>query len=176
VIRALFVLIAAVALSGCDLTMTRQPRYGYQSKAPLFPDDTESQTPPDGVVAQGAPAWKNAAASPPAATPALLARGRERHAIFCQPCHGVAGDGDGVIVQRGFPRPPSYQDLKVRGASGAQLFDVITHGYGVMFPYAERIPPEDRWAIVAYVRALEVAHDLGAPNPPPAVGGQGGRT
>ena len=172
--RRLLLLALALGLTGCDLTMTRQPKYGAQAPAALFPNDSESQTPPDGTVAQGAVAWTQAAQTPPPATPALLARGRERHAIFCQPCHGASGDGDGVIVQRGFPRPPSYQDAKVRGASGAQLFGAITNGYGVMFPYAERIPPQDRWAIVAYVRALEVAHDLGAPNPPPARGGAGG--
>ena len=100
--------------------------------------------------------------------------GHERHDIFCKPCHGVSGAGDGTIVARGFPPPPPYWDLKVAAATPAHLFDVITHGYGVMYPYAERIPPADRWAIVAYVRALEVAHTQGAPDVKPPAGSSGG--
>ncbi|WP_216839084.1 cytochrome c [Caulobacter sp. S45] len=167
--------VACPTLAGCDISMERQGKYKTEAPAPLFADGTSAQTPPDDTVAQGALAEEQAAQTPPPATPALLARGRERHDIFCKPCHGVSGEGDGMIVSRGFPRPPSYQDPHVRQATAAHLFDVITHGSGVMFPYAERIPAQDRWAIVAYIRALETTHDLdisGRPSPRTA-GGRG---
>ena len=173
VLAATFALVA-MALGGCDLTMTRQPKYGPQAAAALFANGTSAQLPPEGTVSQDAQADAQAAATPPPVTLALVQRGAERHEIFCQPCHGVSGAGDGIIVARGFPRPPAYWDQKVAAAPPQHLFDVITHGYGVMYPYAERIPPADRWAIVAYVRALEVAHGRGAPDVPPPAGSHGG--
>lgn len=94
-------------------------------------------------------------ANPLPLSAATLARGRERFDIFCAPCHGPLGDGDGLVVRRGFPHPPSYHAARVRNAPDAHFFGVITHGYGAMYPYADRIPPADRWAIVAYVRALQ---------------------
>jgi mono/diheme cytochrome c family protein len=86
---------------------------------------------------------------------ALLARGRERYDIYCSPCHGFSGHGDGMIVQRGFPTPPSYHSARLRSADAQHFFDVITHGYGVMYSYAARVEPRDRWAIIAYIRALQ---------------------
>ncbi len=87
-----------------------------------------------------------------------LERGRDRYRIFCQPCHGIAGDGNGYIVERGFPAPPSYHSDAQRALSDQTLFDVIEHGYGAMYPHGDRIDPNDGWAIVAYVRALQRAH------------------
>jgi hypothetical protein len=84
-----------------------------------------------------------------------LQRGRERYDIFCTPCHGLSGSGDGMIVRRGFPAPPSYHTARLRAAPAQHFFDVISNGYGVMYSYAPRIEPRDRWAIVAYVRALQ---------------------
>jgi mono/diheme cytochrome c family protein len=86
-----------------------------------------------------------------------LQRGRERFGIYCAPCHGAAGDGNGYITRRGFPHPLTYHSDRLRAASDAYFFDVITHGYGVMYPYASRVSPEDRWAIVAYIRALQLS-------------------
>jgi mono/diheme cytochrome c family protein len=143
---------AAIALAGCD-NMANQPRlkpyevpYGSRINWPLKPvpntvarDDTEG--PP----------------SPPAVTMALLERGRQRFDINCSPCHGRTGRGDGMIVQRGFPRPPSYFIERLRGAPNQHFYDVITHGYGAMYPYADRVDPPDRWAIVAYIRALQAS-------------------
>ncbi len=162
-------------LVGCDLTMTKQPKYGPQAAAALFASGTSAQAPPEGTVAQDTQSLAQASSIPPPVTLALVERGHERHDIFCKPCHGASGAGDGTIVARGFPPPPPYWDARVAAATPAHLFDVITHGYGVMYPYAERIPPADRWAIVAYVRALEVAHAQGAPDVQPPAGSHGGR-
>lgn len=93
----------------------------------------------------------------PPVTPALLARGRERFDIFCAPCHSVVGDGDGFVARRGFPHPPSYHTDRLRNASDAHLYAVITHGYGAMYPYALRLTPADRLAVIAYVRALQLS-------------------
>jgi mono/diheme cytochrome c family protein len=90
---------------------------------------------------------------------ALLARGRERFDIFCAPCHGRVGDGSGMIVQRGFPRPPSFHIDRLRAAPPQHFFDVITNGHGAMYSYAARVPPADRWAIAAYIRALQASQD-----------------
>lgn len=89
----------------------------------------------------------------------VLQRGRERFDIYCAPCHGRTGDGHGMIPQRGFPAPPSYHIDRLREAPVGHFFDVMTHGYGVMYPYAARVEPADRWAIVAYIRVLQLSHD-----------------
>ena len=90
-------------------------------------------------------------------TPALLARGRERYGIYCEPCHGIAGDGHGVVPSRGFPQPPDFHKAPLLTAPSRLFVDTITNGYGVMFSYADRVPPADRWAIAAYVRALQLS-------------------
>ncbi len=87
----------------------------------------------------------------------LLERGRQRFDIFCAPCHGPVGDGDGMIVRRGFPHPPSYHGARLRAAPASHFLDVITHGHGVMYSYAARVAPADRWAIIAYIRALQLS-------------------
>lgn len=143
---------AAIALTACD-NMANQPKlnpyelpYGAQARWPA--------TPPPNIVA------RDDALHPPAAPPvtmALLERGRQRFDIYCAPCHGRSGDGNGMIVQRGFPHPPSYDSDALRNAPSQHFYDVITHGYGVMFPYADRVEPADRWAIVAYIRALQAS-------------------
>ena len=92
-------------------------------------------------------------------TRSLLERGRSRYDIYCAPCHSEAGDGDGMIVRRGFPRPPSFHSERLRSASDEHLYAVITHGYGVMYSYAGRVPPDDRRAIVAYIRALQLSQN-----------------
>ncbi len=85
----------------------------------------------------------------------VLERGRERFNIYCSPCHGQTGEGNGMIVQRGFPAPPSYHIDRLRQAPVGHFYDVITQGYGVMYSYAERVEPADRWAIAAYIRVLQ---------------------
>ena len=96
-------------------------------------------------------------ANPLPTTKALLIRGRQRFDIYCAPCHGRSGDGAGMIVQRGFPAPPSYHTDRMRDAPDSHFYQVISDGYGVMYPYADRITPHDRWAIVAYIRALQLS-------------------
>lgn len=111
---------------------------------------------PPGTVPRGAHADAAALAPPgPEVTPALIARGRERFLVFCSPCHGAAGRRDGVVTSRGFPQPPSYHEERLRAVPPAYVVGVITEGKGAMSPYAGRIPPEDRWAIAHYVKALQ---------------------
>ena len=88
---------------------------------------------------------------------ALLERGQQRFNIYCSPCHSRAGDGNGMVVQRGFPHPPSYFADNLVKAPNQHFYDVITNGYGAMFPYAARVAPADRWAIIAYIRALQAS-------------------
>ena len=89
----------------------------------------------------------------------VLARGRERYNIFCAPCHGRTGDGNGMIARRGFRHPPSYHIYRLRNAPVGHYYDVITHGFGSMYDYADRVAPRDRWAIIAYIRALQLSQN-----------------
>jgi mono/diheme cytochrome c family protein len=159
-------LLLPLALAGCD-QMRVQPRYDAFARAALFADGQVNQTPPDGTVAREDAAWRAAAQTRPPMTPALLARGQARYRIACVQCHGEAGDGDGVVVSRGFPRPPAFTSAQVRALSSAQIVDVIAHGYGVMYPHADRVAPADRWAIAAYVQALQLSQ-AAVPNALPA--------
>jgi mono/diheme cytochrome c family protein len=141
-----------LAIAACD-NMANQPKrlpyelpYGAQADWPALP--------PPGIVARDQPFGQPA---PPAVTMALLERGRQRFDIYCSPCHSRVGDGNGMIVQRGFPRPPSYFADYLLKAPNQHFYDVITNGYGAMFPYAARVAPADRWAIVAYIRALQAS-------------------
>ena len=165
---------AALALAGCD-NMANQPRmkpyevpYGSQVDWPMKP-------PPNAIARDD----QSKPPSPPAVSMALLERGRQRFDIDCSPCHGRTGEGDGMIVQRGFPRPPSYFSEKLRNAPNQHFYDVITRGYGVMVPYGDRVEPADRWAIVAFIRALQFSQHADVAALPPAVrarlDGAGGR-
>jgi mono/diheme cytochrome c family protein len=145
-------LLLLLSLSGCDLSMTKQARHDPQGGATLWPGGpAASDAAPAGSIAQDQPARDAAASTPPHLDAALMARGQEQYRIFCTPCHVEDGRGMGRVVQRGFPAPPPF---------GAQdnpkhIVDAITHGYGVMYPFADRIEPSDRWAIAAYIEALK---------------------
>ena len=102
-------------------------------------------------------------------TPKLLARGHERFDAICAECHGRTGDGNGMVVQRGFPVPPSYHLDRMRNAPLGHFFDVITNGYGAMFSYAAQVEPQDRWAIAAYIRALQLSQHANPNDLPPDV-------
>lgn len=106
-------------------------------------------------LSSGRAAGKPLAKSPVAVTRSLLLRGQERFNIYCSPCHGRLGDGQGMIVQRGFPHPPDYAIPRLRKAPLGHYYDVMTNGYGVMYSYAHSIPVKDRWAIASYIRVLQ---------------------
>jgi len=156
-VKPIVALGLAVLLAGCDLSMTQQDKYTTYSPASLWADGTSARPLPAHVVAQGDVARDKQAADPPRVTPALLARGRERFNIYCSPCHGLDGKGDGIVAKRGFPPPPSYLEPRLLAAPASSFYDTITHGYGVMYSYAARVDPPDRWAIVAYIRALQLS-------------------
>jgi mono/diheme cytochrome c family protein len=110
-------------------------------------------------------------------TTGLLARGRQQFGIYCAVCHGADGYGQGMVVQRGFPAPPSFHTERLRQAPAGHFFDVMTRGYGVMYPYVSRVSPADRWAITAYIRALQLSQHApgaalpaGMQPPPPGAG------
>lgn len=161
-------LIAAIGalLAACDQNMDVQPRYSEYSRSPLFRGSVLRRPPPN-TVARDDLEREKAASTKPALSAELLARGRERFGIFCSPCHGAVGDGTGIIVQRGMPRPTSYHDDRLRAADDQYFFDVITNGHGAMYSYASRVQPGDRWAIVAYIRALQLSRHASLDDVPP---------
>ncbi|MBB3019702.1 mono/diheme cytochrome c family protein [Microvirga lupini] len=117
---------------------------------------------PPGTIPRGVSAQAAALAPPgPEPTPVLLARGEERFKAFCTPCHGVSGHGDGPVVPRGFSPPPSYYEERLRALTPEQVVQVITQGKGRMFPYADRVLPEDRWAIAHYIKELQMRGGVG---------------
>jgi mono/diheme cytochrome c family protein len=160
---------AGTALAGCDLSMTQQRKLTTYAPTALWPDGTSARPLPDYVVAQGDVERAAAAKTPPPMTAALLARGKQRYGIFCAPCHGLAGDGDGIIAAHGFPAPPSYNIDRLLATPAQHFYDVITSGYGVMYSYADRIDPQDRWAIAAYIRALQLSRRATVADVPEAV-------
>jgi mono/diheme cytochrome c family protein len=137
--------------------MTEQRKYNTYAAAPAWSNGASARPLPDDTVAQGDVERAKAASTPPPVSDALLARGRGRFDVYCAPCHGLAGDADGIIVAHGFPRPPSYQVDRLLAAPAQHFYDVITKGYGVMYSYADRVDPHDRWAIAAYIRALQLS-------------------
>lgn len=143
--RALWLVGAALALlAGCD-DMTVQPKQKTYGPA-VGPARL-----PEGLVEYG----RGEAQAVPALSLTLLERGQQRYRIYCTPCHSELGDGRGMIVQRGFPPPPSFQIERLLAASPQHFVDVITNGYGAMYSFANRVQPADRWAIAAYIRALQ---------------------
>src|SRR5579871_3873219 len=155
---------AGIAVLGLTLVLAACDNMANQSKLNPYELPYGSQTrwpqqPVPNTVARDEPLNPP---SPPPVTLALLERGRQRFDINCSPCHGRLGDGNGMIVQRGFPHPPSYYIDRLRKAPNQHFYDVITHGYGAMFSYAQRVAPPDRWAIVAYIRALQASQNTPA--------------
>ena len=115
---------------------------------------------PDDPINTGRSGGQLLATSPVPITPAVLARGQERYVAYCSPCHSRLGDGQGMVVQRGFPHPPDYAIPRLRQARIGHFYDVITNGYGVMYSYANRVPVKDRWALAAYIRVLQAARPV----------------
>ncbi len=152
---------ALCALVGCEQKMRRQPRCEPMGASGLFADGKCARDLPADTVARGAahePLDVVDATSdrlPLPLTPELLARGRDRYDIYCSPCHDRVGTGLGMVVRRGYTRPPSLHDPKLRAAPVGHFVDVMTRGWGAMPAYASQVPAADRWAIAAYVRALQ---------------------
>ena len=175
-------LVALLALSiltgGCRKGMMKQGHVKPLAEEDFFKDRGGARPIPAHTVARG---HLNAderffsgmtgdllvATIPTPVTRELLARGRERFEIYCAVCHGRTGAGDGMVVQRGFPRPPSLHEPRLREAPAGHFFDVMTQGYGVMYSYASRVEPQDRWAIVAYIRALQFSQHATTNEAPP---------
>jgi mono/diheme cytochrome c family protein len=152
---AALALLGLPLVGGCSQDMADQPRYDPLEASRQFADGMSARMPVAGTVARDADLSSAPETFPYPVTMELLQRGRERFEIFCAPCHGRAGDGRGVVVRHGFPAPPTYHQDALRKASDRHFYDVITNGYGAMYSYAARVPPSDRWAIVAYIRALQ---------------------
>ncbi len=141
--RGLLLIAALMPLGGCD-DMSVQPK--QKAYSPLV---GPVRIPPGTVEYDDKPT------SAPPVTLALIERGQDRFRIYCTPCHSELGDGRGMVVQRGFPPPPSYHIDRLRQAPVQHFYDVITNGYGAMYSFADRVQPKDRWAIAAYIRALQ---------------------
>jgi mono/diheme cytochrome c family protein len=153
---ALLLMVMIAALVGCD-DMSIQPKQRHYSPevAPV-------------AIPEGTVEYRDKSAQAPPLTMALLKRGQERFRIYCTPCHSELGDGRGMIVQRGFPAPPSYHIDRLRAAPIQHFFEVMTQGYGAMYPFADRVSPQDRWAIAAYIRALQKSQAVSVADIPQA--------
>ncbi len=159
--------------------MHDQPSYKPLARSTFFEDQRSARPLVPGTVAQGELREDEhlytgkirgelAATFPFPVTRAVLERGRERFNIFCSPCHGRLGDGRGIVVQRGFKQPPSYHEQRLREAPIGHFFDVITNGFGAMANFDYRVPVRDRWAIAAYIRALQFSQNAGLADVPAA--------
>jgi len=170
--NSLLILFAGAALlgAGCRQDMHDQPKAKPQSKSGFFADGRTGRLPVEGTVARGQLReddhlyrGKNADGSfvtafPMAIDASVLERGRERYNIYCSPCHGRTGLGNGMVIQRGFKTAAASHHLdRLREAPVGYWFDVMTNGYGAMLGYAAQVPVDDRWAIIAYVRALQLS-------------------
>ena len=165
--RRLLALALLVAFgAACRQDMHDQPKMKPLRPSVMFADGRSARPLVVGTVARGTLREDQAYFAgrtgtgfvtelPVEVTPDLLQRGRERFEVFCSPCHGRTGGGDGMIVPRGFKAPPSYHTDRLRGMPVGYLYDVATNGFGAMSGYAQQVPPADRWAIVAYVRVLQ---------------------
>ena len=166
---AISALIAVSAFSaGCRRDMQDQPKYIPLRASSFFGDERSARPLVQGTVARGhlhddalletgKVGKDDATIFPFRVDEAVLARGRERYDIYCSPCHGRTGAGDGMIVRRGFRRPPSYHDDRLRMAPVGHFVDVMTNGFGAMPDYRLQVEARDRWAIAAYIRELQLS-------------------
>lgn len=171
--------VCGIGVSGCNNTlrqdMANQPRQNPLSPAPFFQDGRSERPAIENTVARGSMeddtlvVPKDSNAFPLPVTLELLERGQERYGIFCSPCHGIQGDGMGMVAVRGMKHPPSYHQERLRQVPNGYLFDVATNGFGAMQGYSAQISPRDRWAIVAYVRALQLSRNAHVADLPAAL-------
>jgi len=164
--RLLPVVAGCVALAACRQDMHDAPRYEPLEASAFFTDGRSARMLVANTVArgtlredehlyQGTIGGQLTDTFPMPVTPELMARGRERFNVFCSPCHGRTGQGNGIVVQRGFRAPPSFHQERLRRAPVGYYVNVETNGFGAMSDYAAQVPVEDRWAIAAYIRALQ---------------------
>jgi mono/diheme cytochrome c family protein len=178
--KASVVIIMAALCTACRQDMHDQPRYKPLAASTFFPDGRSARPIPAHTVARGElddddtahSGWENgdfAATIPLPVTMSLLQRGQQRFDIFCSPCHGRLGDGHGMVAQRGFHFPADLASDRVRELPPGYIFQVISNGYGGMGDYGDQIPDvNDRWAIVAYLRALQLSRSAAIDEVPPA--------
>jgi mono/diheme cytochrome c family protein len=172
--EALTPLVLALCLigAGCSrLDMQDQPKYTPQRPSDFFADGRSERQPVEGTIARGAldedtafyegkdAEGEDIDAFPIAVDKTVILRGQREYNIYCSPCHGRIGNGLGMIVRRGFKQPPSFHIDRLRDAPVGHFYDVISNGYGAMLNYASQVQPRDRWAIVAYIRALEYSEN-----------------
>jgi cytochrome c553 len=163
-------LLGALLLSACGRNMAEQPRVGPQQESPFFADGAGNRPLLEGTVSrqrgdvdpvffsgQGPSGFVSEL--PIELSYDLLLRGQERYDIFCSMCHGYTGRGDGMVVSRGYPQPTSFHEQRLLDAPVGYYVNAMTNGFGRMYSYASRIPPEDRWAIAAYVKALQLSQN-----------------
>ncbi|MCA1562568.1 MAG: cytochrome c [Acidobacteria bacterium] len=181
-------------VTGCRQDMHNQPKYRPLRASALFSNGSSARVPVEGTIARGTRQTDEAFFTGKVATQLVtelpfavdeqvLNRGEQRYNIYCAPCHDRTGSGNGMVVQRGYRQPPSMHIDRLRGVQAGHFFDVMTNGFGAMPDYKAQIAPRDRWAIVAYIRALQLsqraaASDIPGGDPtklgqPPATGAPG---
>lgn len=171
-------LAVGLAALGCRQDMHDQPKYKPFRSSAFFGDERSARPLVEGTVARGQlrddPVYFTGKQGgvpvdtlPVPVTPVLMRRGQERYGIYCTPCHGQTGRGDGIVVERGFRRPSSFHVDRLRNEKDGYFFDVMTAGFGAMPDYAAQVPVSDRWAIVAYVRALQLSANARLEDVPP---------
>ncbi len=159
---------ALLLLAGCRQDMHNQPKFIPLRESDFFADHRSERPLVEGTVARGDVEGsdllytgkmdgQDSTAFPFAVTPEVMARGQERFNIYCSPCHSRTGDGDGMVVRRGYRAPPSFHIDRLRQSPVGHFFDVITNGFGAMPDYRQQVPVRDRWAIIAYIRALQAS-------------------
>ena len=162
-----------LAAAGCRQDMHNGPRADPLRESKFFRNASSARPIVEGTVARGTlqddaefftgkAGVEQVDALPFELTAAVLDRGEERYNIFCSPCHGVTGKGDGMIVRRGYRQPPSYHDARLQTAPLGHFYDVATNGFGAMPDYRAQVSPRDRWAIAAYIRALQLSQHASA--------------
>jgi hypothetical protein len=164
-------------LAGCSLKqdMAKQPKDLPLWPSDFFTDGRSARPLVENTVARGSVLEdemviaKESNAFPLPLNLELVERGENRYKIFCSPCHGLQGDGNGMVAMRGMKHPPSYHQDRLRQVPNGYIYDVITNGFGAMLGYSAQIPPGDRWAIVAYVRALQLSRNAKISELPPDV-------
>ena len=162
------VVIAAILLGACRYDMMDRPPKRPLGRSPMFADQNSSRPAipdtyardegfTDELLENGTIGGVETNVAPIPIDPATIQRGQQRFNIYCSPCHGVLGDGTGMIAQRGFPQPPSFHSSELRAAPIGHFVHVMTNGFGMMYSYGDRVKPRDRWAIAGYIRALQAS-------------------